>query len=69
MTALIGDPRVAAVELQDNDEPLVDLGPELAVGERPRVRAGLAARLQRAQQTLPAGIWLHVVEGFRSPAD
>ncbi len=71
MTTLIGDPRVAAVVLLDNNEPLVDLhlGLEAESGERPKVRAGIAARLERAQQALPPGIRLHIVEGFRSPAD
>jgi zinc D-Ala-D-Ala dipeptidase len=32
------------------------------------VREGLAVRLERAARRLPAGLRLHVVEGYRSPA-
>jgi zinc D-Ala-D-Ala dipeptidase len=71
MTTSIGDPRVAAIALRDNDEPLVvlDLEPGRATTDQVLVRTGLAARLQHAQEALPVGIRLHVVEGFRSPAE
>jgi D-alanyl-D-alanine dipeptidase len=70
MTILIGDARVAAMAISDDGEPLVDLflSPASAIGELQQVRAGLAARLQEAQDALPVGIRLHVVDGFRSPA-
>ena len=61
MTILLSDPRVSAVGVLDNGEPLVRLGGAL-------VRAGLAARLRAADADLPAGIRLHVVEGHRSTA-
>lgn len=59
MTILLSDPRVGAVPVLDNGEPLVRLGGTL-------VRAGLAARLRAADADLPAGLRLRVVEGHRS---
>jgi D-alanyl-D-alanine dipeptidase len=59
MTILLSDPRVGAVPVRDNGEPLVQFGDA-------RVRAGLAARLHAAEASLPLGIRLRVVEGHRS---
>jgi D-alanyl-D-alanine dipeptidase len=59
MTILLSDPRVGAVPVLDNGEPLVQFGDA-------RVRAGLAARLHAAEASLPLGIRLRVVEGHRS---
>ena len=65
MTILLSDPRVAGVPVLDCGEPLVALdasfGPARAV-----VRAGLADRLALAQDLLPRGLRLRVVEGHRS---
>jgi zinc D-Ala-D-Ala dipeptidase len=66
MTILLSDPRVSAIQVQDNGEALVRLDPRL--GRRSFVRATLADRLLDAQALLPAGIGLHVVEGHRSAA-
>ncbi len=66
MTTLLSDPQVSAIGVHDNGEPLVRLDPRL--GRRTFVRAGLANRLLAANDLLPAGIGLHVVEGHRSPA-
>lgn len=64
MTILLSDPRVRAVPVVECGEPLVrlphDLSPAGAL-----VRADLADRLVAADQMLPAGIRLRVVEGFR----
>jgi D-alanyl-D-alanine dipeptidase len=68
MTILLSDPRVAAVPVRDNGEPLVRLDPDLAPSGQ-LVRAGLAGRLAQADSTLPAGIRLRVVEGHRTIAD
>jgi D-alanyl-D-alanine dipeptidase len=59
MTILLSDPRVSAVRVRDNGEPLVRFGGAL-------VRAGLATRLHAARAGLPLGIRLRVVEGHRS---
>ncbi|HEY1134214.1 MAG TPA: M15 family metallopeptidase [Nocardioides sp.] len=68
MTILLSDPRVAAVPLVECGEPLVRLDPSFGPAGA-RVRTGLALRLRRAQEALPAGIGLRVVEGHRSVAD
>src|SRR4051812_41806605 len=64
MTILLSDPRVRAVPVVESGEPLVrlprDLSPSGAL-----VRAGLAERLVAADQLLPAGVRLRVIEGFR----
>lgn len=65
MTVLLADPSVAAVPIRETYESLVALGPSFGPA-RARVRAGLAARLRRAQSTLPVGTSLRVVEGHRS---
>ena len=66
MTILLSDPRVSAIPVDDNGELLVRLDPHL--GRRTFVRASLAERLYDAQALLPAGLYLHVVEGHRSAA-
>ena len=66
MTVLLSDPRVRAVQVLDNQEPLVRLDPRL--GRRSFVRATLADRLAEADGLLPLGVHLHVVEGHRSAA-
>ena len=61
---MLSDPRVAAVSIQDNGEPLVDLRQDLRVDSRradgsggfAHVRRGVRDRLIRAQAALPAGI-------------
>lgn len=68
MTILLSDPRVGAVPVRECGEPLVTLDASFGPA-RARVRAGLAARLQRARTALPAGIGLRVVEGHRAVAD
>jgi D-alanyl-D-alanine dipeptidase len=67
-----------AVRIRDNGEPLVDfcglsprlrLAPQHPVFDFPRVhlvRQSVACMLVRAAESLPAGLQLHVVEGFRS---
>lgn len=76
---LIGDPRVAAIEVAESGEPLVDLSPTPRLRIEPtkadgtgawhHARAGLAERLARAAASLPDGVDLLVVEAYRSPAD
>ncbi|HEV6952044.1 MAG TPA: M15 family metallopeptidase [Promicromonospora sp.] len=65
---LLSDGRVSAIEVQESGEPLVALdasfGPAGAL-----VRAEVARRLQHAQELLPDGLRLEVVEGHRHPAD
>jgi D-alanyl-D-alanine dipeptidase len=68
MTILLSDPRVSAVPVIDNGEPLVRLYPHPSPTGA-LVRAGLAERLMAADLALPPGIGLRVVEGHRSPAD
>ena len=68
MTILLSDPRVGAIPVLECGEPLVALGPDLGLAQA-RVRADLAARLQRANGLLPTGVRLLVVEGHRSEAD
>lgn len=68
MTILLSDPRVSAVPVVDNGEPLVRLDRAISpLGAL--VRSGLADRLHAAHLALPPGIGLLVVEGHRSPAD
>jgi D-alanyl-D-alanine dipeptidase len=61
---LLSDPRVAAVPVRESFQPLVTLGASFGPA-RARVRSGLAARLGRAQLSLPVGVSLRVVEGHR----
>jgi len=72
---LLSDPRVAAVPTAEDNDPLVDLRtiPELRLDSRAadpanayaRLRRAVADRLLTAQRTLPAGLRLLVVEGYR----
>jgi zinc D-Ala-D-Ala dipeptidase len=74
---LMGDPRVAAIPVTENGEELADVRDHaLSVsslvadeaGDFAHVRVGLAARLAQAQETLPCGIRLLLIEGYRPPA-
>jgi zinc D-Ala-D-Ala dipeptidase len=77
---LMSDPRVAAVPLVENGEPLVDMrefeGGAVRVDTRESgrqqsfmyVREGVAARLVQAQRALPPGLRLLLLEGYRPPA-
>ncbi|MDT9685142.1 M15 family metallopeptidase [Streptomyces sp. TRM76323] len=75
---LLSDRRVAGTRVADTGEPLVDLRATDGLLVDPRqadddgsyahVRADVARRLLLAQRSLPAGIRLLVVEGFRPPA-
>ena len=68
VTILLSDPRVSAIPVHDDGEPLVALdasfGPACAL-----VRTELAERLAGAQALLPRGIRLRVVEGHRTVTD
>lgn len=64
MTILLSDPRVTAVPVRDTGEALVRLDAGFGPA-RARVRQGLAERLAAAQDALPAGVRLRVVEGHR----
>jgi zinc D-Ala-D-Ala dipeptidase len=67
MPVLLSDPRVAAVPVCDNGEPLTELdgsfGPSRAL-----VRASVGRRLVRARGRLPQGLGLRVAEGYRTAA-
>jgi D-alanyl-D-alanine dipeptidase len=75
---LLSDPVIAAVTVQDSKEPVVDTadGTGLRIDAREAhhnplhhyVRAGLCERLVRAEATLPPGVHLLLVEGYRPPA-
>ncbi|MBA2811059.1 M15 family metallopeptidase [Streptomyces sp. KM273126] len=75
---LMSDPRVAAIPVADCGEPLVDLRLQepLAVDTRREEPSGAFAhlreqvltRLLKAQNTLPDGMRLLFVEGYRPPA-
>ncbi|MDA0635937.1 M15 family metallopeptidase [Nonomuraea sp. MCN248] len=73
---LISDPRVAAIPVRDNGEALADTRGRLRVDDRladaegayAHLRAGLLARLERAERHLPAGYHLLIVEGYRPVA-
>ncbi|MCC9711048.1 D-alanyl-D-alanine carboxypeptidase family protein [Streptomyces sp. MNU76] len=75
---LMSDPRVAAVPVDDRDEPLVDVrraGPLLVderkadgTGAYAHLRAEVHDRLLKAQDLLPDGLRLLFVEGYRPPA-
>ncbi|GAA4621926.1 M15 family metallopeptidase [Cellulomonas oligotrophica] len=64
MTILLSDPRVAAVPVHDDGEPLVALDPAFGP-PRALVREGVALRLAAARDRLPAGVALRVLEGHR----
>lgn len=75
---LLSDPRVAAVEVLDDGDRLIDLRnvPELRLdtraadgtGMHARIRAGVADRLIRAQSRLPEAVRILVVEAYRPVA-
>lgn len=75
---LMSDPRIAAVEVDECREPLVDVRGSGAVrvdqrkadaaGAFAHVRSGVLKRLERAQASLPYGLHLLFVEGYRPPA-
>ncbi|MDX3641682.1 M15 family metallopeptidase [Streptomyces sp. MB09-02B] len=75
---LMSDPRVAAVPVDDRDEPLVDVRRtgSLLVDERKadttgayaHLRSEVRDRLLRAQDLLPDGLRLLFVEGYRPPS-
>ncbi|MFE5722344.1 M15 family metallopeptidase [Streptomyces erythrochromogenes] len=75
---LLSDPRVAATRVTENGEPLVDAREFAALrvdarmsdhdGSYAHLRADVLRRLLLAQQALPPGIRLLMVEGFRPPA-
>ena len=75
---LISDPRIAAIPVSDNGDPLLDLrrhapfpiDTRLAdrAGDFAHVREGVLARLLDAQRLLPRGTTLLIVEGYRSVA-
>ncbi|MEV8635029.1 M15 family metallopeptidase [Streptosporangium sp. NPDC051023] len=70
---LISDPRVAAIPVAESGEQLVDVRGRLRVDGRmadpegafAHLRQGLVARLEEAQERLPSGYRLLVVEGYR----
>lgn len=70
---LISDPRVAAVPVRECGEALADVRGRLRLDERladadgayAHLRAGLLARLEKAEQLLPEGFHLLIVEGYR----
>ncbi|WP_327388727.1 M15 family metallopeptidase [Streptomyces sp. NBC_01207] len=74
----MSDPRVAAIPVVDNGEPLADVrgGGKLLLDDRrsdpayafAHLRSGVLDRLLQAQLLLPEGLRLLVVEGFRPPA-
>jgi D-alanyl-D-alanine dipeptidase len=74
-TVVLSDPEVAAVPLADVGEPLVDLRryPEFRLdgraaddeGAYAHLREGVVDRLVAAQRSLPAGLRLLIVEGYR----
>ncbi|MFI9770194.1 M15 family metallopeptidase [Streptomyces sp. NPDC052415] len=75
---LLSDPRVAATRVIENGEPLVDAREVTALrvdtrktdddGSYAHLRADVLRRLLLAQDALPPGIRLLMVEGFRPPA-
>jgi D-alanyl-D-alanine dipeptidase len=70
---LISDPRVAAIPVRENHDPLADVRGRLRVdgrladeeGAYAHLRSGLLARLERAARLLPDGYQLLIVEGYR----
>jgi D-alanyl-D-alanine dipeptidase len=74
---LMGDRRVAAIPVTESGEELTDVRDHALslsslvadeAGDFAHVRAGLAARLTQAQEALPRGIRLLLIEGYRPPA-
>jgi D-alanyl-D-alanine dipeptidase len=68
MTILLCDPRVSAVPVREEGVPLVRLAAAFGPAQA-SVRADVAERLRFAQQALPIGVRLRVIEGHRSIAD
>jgi D-alanyl-D-alanine dipeptidase len=67
MPVLIGDRRVTRLPVRDTGDPLVPLRNGLtARGGDVLVRSEVAERLEAAQNGLPDGLHLAVVEGYRS---
>ncbi|MGW7417225.1 M15 family metallopeptidase [Streptomyces sp. NPDC054863] len=73
---LMADPRIAAVPVEECGEPLVDVrksglrtGEEEldAEGAYAHLREGVVQRLLHAQELLPDGLRLVIVEGYRPP--
>lgn len=75
---LMSDPRVAAIPVEENGEPLVDIrvSGDLLVDGRRRDPAGAFAHVRRhvlkqlvdAQALLPDGVRLLFIEGYRPPS-
>ncbi|MFH1632299.1 MAG: M15 family metallopeptidase [bacterium] len=72
----ISNPIIQAVPVKENNEPMVDLAAYAAdrnssikSNEGVRVREGVADKLINAQQFLPDGYDLFVVEGYRPAKD
>jgi zinc D-Ala-D-Ala dipeptidase len=73
---LMGDPLVTAIAVRDNGEQLTDVrehGLRVSsfragqAGDFAFLRTGVAARLLAAQQSLPPGLKLLIIEGYRPP--
>jgi len=67
LPVLLSDPRVSAVRVCDNGEPLVELDESFGPS-RARVRVSVALRLALARERLPQELGLLVVEGYRTAA-
>ncbi|MGH9210662.1 MAG: hypothetical protein ACRD2C_08255 [Acidimicrobiales bacterium] len=75
---LMSDRRVAAIPVHDTDEPLQDARTTSALllddrkrdpaGAFAHLRAGLLERLLAAQDRLPEGLRLLIIEGYRPQA-
>lgn len=74
---LIADPRILAVEVEENHEPLVDVKNlhELKIGPSPEIpnntdytkmRKSVYQKLLQAQKLLPKGLHFCLYEGYRS---
>jgi zinc D-Ala-D-Ala dipeptidase len=74
---LLSDPRVAAIGWSEDGEPLVDLRDVVGLrldrrladprGAYAHLRRGVVRRLLKAQDALPMGLELLVIEGYRPP--
>ncbi|MCA2211914.1 M15 family metallopeptidase [Jidongwangia harbinensis] len=74
-TILLTDPEISAIPVHDDGEPLVDLRgyPEFRLdpraadesGSYAHLREGVVDRLAAAQRSLPTGLRLLIVEGYR----
>ncbi|MFE0189577.1 nitrilase-related carbon-nitrogen hydrolase [Streptomyces sp. NPDC058989] len=78
LITLMADPAVAAIGVEECGEPLVDVrtaAPALLAaadqlderGASAHLRQGVLRRLLAAQESLPAGLRLQLVEGYRPP--